>query len=461
VPFGFFGATDAESRAALASGPVRPDRDNFAPGVGFAWSPRPANGLMKTLLGDGLTAIRGGYRINYDVLFYNILTVNASNYPRVVTLDLQNLYDVFPSRQTGSAQAVFNPLATYVNSPEDLSNPMGQAFSLTIQRQLLNDYVLEFGYAGSRATNAINQLQANPGLLAAAQIQTVQQTRNAGSIPALQARRLFPQFGSRVLIASTAQSTYNSGFVSLNKRFTQGLLFTTAYTWSKNMSNNDESLGVGAITAGSPQVPQDFFNYNAEKSPSAFDRTHRFAASWVYEVPWFKGNWAQGVFKQVLGGWQYSGVFEVQSGQPFTILTGVDTNGNGGGGDRPNFNPRGTLTQDPVTGNLRSFTSARDTGQFIVPVLGANGLPVANSLGNGTLGKNTLRGEGLMNWNMSLLKRVKLTETMNVQLRVDALNIFNQRFFGNPIGNMNSPDFGRNLNNGGNRSLTLGAKFAF
>ena len=463
APFGFFGATDAESLGALVPGPVRRDNNNVAPGVGFAWSPRPANGMLKKLLGEGLTAIRGGYRINYDVLFYNILTVNASNYPRVVTLDLQNLYDVFPNRQTGSARPVFNALAGYVNSPEDLANPMGQSFSLTIQRQLRNNYVLEFGYAGSRATNAINQLQANPGLLTATQIQAVQQARNAAAIPALQQRRLFPQFGSRTLIASTAQSTYNSGFVSLNKRLSRGLLFTTAYTWSKNMSNNDESLGVGAITAGSPQVPQDFFNYNADKSPSAFDRTHRFAASWVYEVPWFKFGWAQhNVLKRVFGDWQYSGVFEAQSGQPFTILTGVDTNGNGtAGSDRPNYNPNGALTKDPVTGNFRSFTNARDTGRFFLPVLGANGLPIANSLGNGNLGKNTLRGQGLMNWNMSLLKRVKLTEAMNVQLRVDALNVFNQRFFGNPISNMNNPDFGRNLNNGGNRSLTLGAKLVF
>jgi hypothetical protein len=78
-----------------------------------------------------------------------------------------------------------------------------------------------------------------------------------------------------VLIATTAQSTYNGGFLSVNKRFSHGLQFGLSYTYSKNMSNNDESLGVGAITTGSPQVPQDYLNYGAEKSPSAFDRTHR------------------------------------------------------------------------------------------------------------------------------------------------------------------------------------------
>jgi outer membrane receptor protein involved in Fe transport len=462
TPFGFFGATDPQSLNALVPGPVYKDKNNFAPGVGFAWSPRPKGGMLAALLGDGKTAIRGGYRIGYDILFYNILTVNASNYPRVVVGLQNNLYDVFPTRTRVSGAAVFNPLATYVNSPEDLKNPQAQSFSLTIQRQIKNDFVLEFGYAGSRGINGINQLQANPAILTPAQIKTVQDGKNAALIPSTQARRLFPQFGSRVLIASTAQSTYHSGFASLNKRLSRGLQFTSSYTFGKNMSNNDESLGVGAITAGSPQVPQDYFNIAAEKSPSAFDRTHRFAASWIYEVPWFKADWAQqGFVKRVFGDWQLSGIFEAQSGQPFTILTGVDTNGNGGGGDRPNFNPNGAFAKDPVTGDLRTFTNDRLTGRYVVPVVNASGLPIANSLGNGNLGKNTLRGQGFSDWSMSLMKRIRLTEDMNISLRVDALNVFNQKYFGNPVSNMNSPDFGRNLNNGGNRSLTLGAKFTF
>jgi len=462
TPFGFFGATDAQSLAALVPGPVYQDKNNFAPGIGFAWSPRPSGGFLKTLFGEGATAIRGGYRIGYDVLFYNILTVNGSNFPRVVTADVQNQIDVFPNRLTVNANPVFNPLATYVNSPERTVNPKAQSFSFTIQRQFLNDFVVEVGYAGSRGSHGINQLQANPGVLTPAQIATVQQTRDFTSIPALQARRVFPQFGSRVLIATTAQSTYHSGFVSLNKRLSNRLQFTSSYTWSKNMSNNDESLGVGAITAGSPQVPQDYFNINAEKSVSAFDRTHRIATSWLYEIPWFRGAWAQnGFVKRVFDGWQLSGIAEAQSGQPFTILTGVDTNGNGAGGDRPNFNPGGAFTVDPITGNLRTFTNDRLTGRYIVPVVGANGLPIQNSLGNGNLGRNTLRGQGFVNWNMSLLKRVKIMEDVFVTLRADALNVFNQKYFGNPNNNMNSLDFGRNLNDGGNRSLILGAKVSF
>ncbi|HEX3253958.1 MAG TPA: TonB-dependent receptor [Pyrinomonadaceae bacterium] len=466
APFGFFGATDAQSLAALVPGPTRRDNNNFAPAFGFAYSPRSENGLLKAVFGDGLSSIRGGYRIAYDVLFYNILTVNASNFPRVVVGQVvsPNTQNLYPNIATVTGAPVFDPLATFVNTPENAVNPYSQLFSLSWQREFSHDYVLEVGYTGSRSLNQINQLQANPGTLTAAQIATVQATRNANSIPSLQARRVFPQFGSRVLIATDSHASYNAGFVSLNKRFSRNLQFGVAYTFSRLLSDNDESLGVGAITGGSPQIPQDFFNVQAEKGLSAFDRKHRLVANFIYEVPTFKQDFFQhGIGHHIFGGWQLSGIITRQSGQPFTMLTGVDTNGNGGGGDRPNFNPNGTFLFDPVTGDLRTFTSPLVGGQFIVP-LGTNGLPLTNSLGNGNLGKNTFRAPGFYNSDLSVQKVFRMTGGDNPHrliFRADFLNAFNQDNYGRPTNSMTSPDFGRNLNNWGNRTITLGLKYSF
>jgi hypothetical protein len=145
------------------------------------------------------------------------------------------------------------------------------------------------------------------------------------------------------------------------------------------------------------------------------------------------------------------------------MLTGVDTNGNGGGGDRPNFNPNGTFIPDPVTGDLRTFTSPLVGGQFIVP-LGLNNLPLVNSLGNGNLGKNTFRAPGFYNSDLSVRKVFPMTGGENPHrliLRADFLNAFNQDNYGRPTNNMTSPDFGRNLNNWGNRTITLGLKYSF
>ena len=476
APFGFFGATDAQSLAALVPGPTRRDNNNFAPAFGFAYSPRPENGLMRAIFGDGLSSIRGGYRIAYDVLFYNILTVNASNFPRVVVgqITSPNTQDLYPNVAPVTGQPVFNPLATYVNTPENAVNPYSQLFSLSWQREFARDYVLEVGYTGSRSKNQINQLQANPGLLSAADIANVIKFGNANgntapgapaseTVASLQARRLFPQFGSRVLIATDSHASYNAGFVTLSKRFTNNLQFGVAYTFSRLLSDNDESLGVAAITGGSPQIPQDFFNVQAEKGLSAFDRKHRLVANFIYEIPTFKHNFfQQGVGRQIFGGWQLSGIITRQSGQPFTMLTGVDTNGNGGGGDRPNYNPNGTLILDPVTGDFRTFTSPAVGGQFIVP-RGSNGLPLVNSLGNGNLGKNTFRAPGFYNSDLSVQKIFRFAGENSHRLifRVDFLNAFNQDNYGRPVNSLNSADFGRNLNNWGNRSITLGAKYSF
>jgi hypothetical protein len=465
VPFGFFGTTDPAQNAALVPRPVKQDKNNLAPVFGFNYSPRfEGEGLLAKVFGNGLTSIRGGYRVAYDVLFYNILTVNAGNFPITTSVQQTNVLDVFPTLAPATTTPTFNPLATFVNSPEDLKNPESYLYSLSMQREIARRFVFEIGYTGSRSINQINQLQVNPAVLTAAQRQTVLATGNANAIPTAQQRRLFPQFGQRVLIASGAQATYNAGYVSLKQRFANNLSFDVAYTFSRLLDNNSESLGVGAITGGSPQIPQDFFDYNAEKSLSAFDRTHRFVANWLYEVP-IPGAFQRNAFANaLLGGFQLSGITQYQSGQPFTILTGVDTNGNGQGADRPNYNPNGILNLDPVTGNFRTFTSPLVGGRFVVP-LGTNGLPLANSLGNGNLGRNTFRAPGFWNTDLSVLKRFRLPwggeDGHAFIVRGDFLNVFNQDNYGIPVNNMNNPDFGRNLNNWGARTITLSGKYRF
>ncbi len=455
VPLGFFGAEDEQSLNALVPGPVQRDNNNWAPRVGFAYSPTPQGGFMRSLFGgEGQSVIRGGYGIGYDVLFYNILTVNASNYPRVFTGLTNQVFDVFPNVAPVGGSPVFNPLATYVNTPVDAQYPRADYWSLSYARELTSRTSIELGYNGSWNRNGVNQLQANPAVLTEAQAATVRATQSITSIPNTQARRVAPQFGSRILIATTAESYYHAAYAQFNQRLTKGLQFRSTYTFGKNMSNNDESLGVAAITAGSPQIPQDYNDIDAEWSLSAFDRTHRLVATWLYETP-AVGN---AFVRQLTGGWQLAGVFTTQSGQPFTMVTGVDSNGNGGGGDRPNFDPTGTLTPDPDTGNLRTFTTS---GMFIVP-RGNNGLPLANSLGNGNLGRNTLRSPAWFNWDLSFGRRFTLPfNGHTIFVRLDLFNAFNQDNYGVPVNNMNNPAFGTNTNNWGNRSALMSARYSF
>jgi hypothetical protein len=285
------------------------------------------------------------------------------------------------------------------------------------------------------------------------QAATVRATQNAFAIPSVQARREDPAIGSRILYAPVGRSAYHAGFARLDRRLARGLQFGAAYTFSRLMSDSDELLALPDIAGASPQVPQDYDALDAEWSVSAFDRTHRAALHWIYEGPRF----SQRAVDAVLGGWRVAGVFQAQSGQPFTILTGVDSNGNGAGGDRPDVVAGGRLTPDPGTGNFRSFTT---DGLYAVP-LAANGSPLASSLGNGTLGRTTLRAVAAFTWDLSVARRFGVGGARAVTLRADAFNLFNQDNYGVPINTMNNLSFGQNVNNWGNRSLTLSAKYEF
>ena len=197
--------------------------------------------------------------------------------------------------------------------------------------------------------------------------------------------------------------------------------------------------------------------WTAEWSLSAFDRPHRLVVNWLYEVPWFKNDWAQNVvMRQVFGGWQVAGVAQFQAGAPFTIVTGVDSNGNGGGGDRPNVGS-GQLVADPQTGNYRTFTN---NGAYVAP-LGSNGLPLAFGLGNGNAPRNGLRGTGIPELGSLALQAFQHGWRAGAVAPVDVINLFNQDNYGNPVSNMNSADFGRNINDWGERQILVSVGYRF
>jgi len=454
VPLGLFGATDPESLAVVVPAPTKKDTNNWAPRASFAWSPRTSNWL----LGDGATSIRGGFGIGYDFVYYNLLNVTGSNYPRIVVADTFNVTNLYPSLAPASATPVFNPLAAYTNAAEDLQNPRQQFYSLTMQREV-GSYLFEVGYSGSRGYNGIAQIISNPAILTPEQAALVASTKSAAAIPGTQARRLHPAYGSRTLYGARvgpggndveARSDYNAVFFSGTKRFSHGLQFNGSYTYSRYYSNNDAALGEPG-TDGSSQRPQSMFNYEAEWARSQYDRPHRVTASYIWEVPGPK----TGLLGYALGGWQLAGITQAQSGRPFTIFTGVDSNGDSNtGSDRPNIDPSGSFTWDA---EHRTF---KNSGYYVAP-LGTNNLPLANALGDGNAPRNTERGAGFWNTDLSLMKRFGAGGDRRLLVRIDAFNVFNQDSYGNPVNLMTSASFGQNTNNWGRRILQLSGKISF
>jgi hypothetical protein len=262
---------------------------------------------------------------------------------------------------------------------------------------------------------------------------------------------------------------------------TRNLMLGVDYTFSGTWSDNDEQIsGIMDITNSSPAVPEDFSNYHKEWSRSAFDRPHRLAVTYLYQVPWFSQSWAGGVLSRIMSGWQIAGFTDAQSGQPFTILTGADTAGVVAAGARPNFNPVGVFMSNysstpagPVkqdySGGLRTFYTPVDgTGIVTTPVIvnpNKTTTILTNSMpGGGNLGRNTFRGPDFQQWNFSLSKSVKLRENTQLEVRSDFSNIWNHRNFPNPVTSMSSSAFGQNTGNligDGVRAISVTARLRF
>lgn len=479
VPFGFFGAATPEIAAAGVPLPAKPDKNNWAPRFGFAYSPSPPEGGKRWLWGDQRTVFRGGFGIAYDVLFYNILSITASNYPRVVrsqTFQPQtiNLFPILAPKDTTIPP--FSPLTPFANTPTDIQNATTSFWSFSIQRQLSHSHLFEIGYTGNRSYHLLRQGERNPGTLTEAQGRAV---ILGGTAPPLQGRRVNPAWGSRATIESTALGAYHAFFLRLDRKMANGLLLGANYTWSANFSDNDEPLPIGDIVLSSPQVPQNFFDYRNEWSRSAFDRPHRFVVHYLYEIPGFSlAGMANSFLKHIFSGWQISGFSEWQSGKPFTVQTGVDSGGSGVPvGWRPDYNPAGIITKDPAENDFRTFTVPVVGGIFISPTtlacdLSKNPnwgkcLPLANSMPfGGNLGRNTFRGPIFSNWNFSLSKTFTISERLKLRLRSDWFNLWNHRNFGNPVATINPPasspaPFGTNTTDPGGRSMLLGVKVLF
>jgi hypothetical protein len=370
-----------------------------------------------------------------------------------------------------------------VNLPSDAQHPTSHYWSLSVQRELEAGYLLELGYTGNRSYHLLRQGQGNPGILSGAKAAAVVANctwanRTVCTDPAgfpTSPSRMDPNWGNRSLLETNGLGEYHAGYLRVQRKFNNGLLFGVNYTWSATFSDSEEvfndigSEPSGGLAGSSPQLPQDFFNRKNEWARSVFDRPHRLGAHYVYQIPWFADS--PRILRQAFAGWQVSGFTELQSGSPFTIRVGADTLGAGSSTPgRPDFNPGGVLIKDPATGNLRTFVIPRDgtgivTAPSVIDPASGNVFFLKNSMpSGGTLGRNTFRGPGFANTNLSLMKRFNLPrEAGQLQIRGDFINVFNHDNFANPDTNMSNSTFGTQtfapLTDA--RQVLLGAKISF
>jgi outer membrane receptor protein involved in Fe transport len=383
----------------ISSSILQIQKHDFSPRIGAAYR-----------LGDK-TVIR----IAYGLFYFNEEGAGGSsrlfiNYPFTAQFTV-SCSSTAPclSTSSGIPQTVSaNNLPTAVYQPSTNLTPNMQEWNLTLERQVATSLVLRASYVGSHGNHLnlnINENVAFPG---------------PGPVPP---RQPYPSYGTISAWEPRGFSNYDGLQLSAEKRFSGGLSFLAAYTWSKSL---DEGAGGNSSTGESRINIQNPRDVRADYGPSNFDYRQRFTLSLVYEPPFGHGrrflNKPNRVADGVLGGWQATSILTAQSGAPFSVSLANPT-ANTGTFTRPNRVCDGNLPSDK-----QSVHEWYDVACFVSP----------QPFTFGNTGRNVLIGPGLFTWDLGADKDFRLDERVGLQFRSEFFNVLNRPNFGLPSGSIGS-----------------------
>lgn len=431
-----------------SSAGARPDKNNFAPMLGFAYSPR----FAAAVFGHDATVIRGGFRLGYDDTHNTLFTVMARNAPyNLVTRQIANSTQPgrFPwaigfnqdvplmsnfARQ-GPGTPTVGVLTLFAMDLDFRSAYLYQA-SFGIQRRLGQRLSVEADYQGSAGHKlAVVADQNQPAVI-------VRDAARRG--PVAPNEQVFPdnRFGGITTLKSIGNSNYHGLVLTGKYQGRSGMFFQGAYTLGKSIDDHSSSFNSGL---GESQTSPDNHNRRLERGPSTFDIRHRAVFVYVLELPVGPGHrlfgWRNGFSRLAFGGWQISGITTLQTGAPFTVIMGgPDSSGfNSGGGasmggnaDRPDVTRSGPLPQ-----NNHNPDAAFDRTYFAPALAGRVG----------TSGRNQYYGPALQNHDFAVAKSFPLSskdgDGTRLLFRADFFNLLNHTNFSNPVRDMSNANFGR------------------
>lgn len=430
------------------------DPNNFAPRVGFAYSPWDSGRLV----------LRAGYGIYYSrpSTAYVATSINAPptytvrRSPNGAAIPLTDPFfplppaDQFPLFVKGVSLAgqVFDP---------DMRTAYIQQYNAGVQIEINRRMLFEAGYVGSRGLNLIRDIAINQARLASPQHpvvnavtgQVITTNTPAANNVALRAPYQGVEVGGFLQIQSTAQSSYNSMQLSLTRRLSKGLQFLASYTFAKSIDNASGGSASTGDVRDTIFIAGNQFDNRANRGLSDFDRKHRFVLSYLYDVaqPAFARKSNAG--RLLLDDWQIGGIVTAMSGLPIDILDGGAGSFYGltGGNNalvRPSWAPGATVitasTNVPAGYFFNPLAFARPVVLAGQVIPSSNGAATAGAVGTdfGNLGRNVLRGPSQTNIDFSLIKRFQLRETKKIELRAEIFNLLNHVNFANPISNLSS-----------------------
>ncbi len=387
------GIAIAGSTSRFGDAIYRGDKNNFSPRVGFAWDP----------FKKGNTIVRAGYGLYYDQVLVGIFEQNAFVNPPFNSRSTFSGAGVSFANPSGGALGAL-PVRDLIASDPDFTTPTVQQWSLGVQREIFRNAVVELSYVGTKGDHLIRPIDLN-----------YPSPADVNAVGLANANTVRPFLGYRRIQwrETSARSRYHGMLSSFNYRFGNGLSLTASYTFSKTLT--DATNDRDAV-----DFPQDPRNYRAEYAEARTSRPHVFTASYVYELPFFRKD-PNALKRAILGGWQFSGITDIESGQPVARVVSGASNVAAVIGQYPNVvsDPNSGLAGsiDPVTGLPYIFDPAAFTA------------PLAGTYGNAPRAFARLFGRNQTNFNLTKNIYFNQEEGVRLQLRAEAFNVFNHTQF--------------------------------
>jgi hypothetical protein len=396
---GVINSTPTVARSPFAANPAKflPE-----PRIGVAWSP----------FGSKKTVIRAGFGTYYQVLdnlSYRLdqngpfNTVYAVKGTSGHALSVANI-----SPATNYSALLFNNSVIPSGVDPNLKTPTVESYSLKVERDLFAGTTLSIGYVGSRAYHELSSIDANvPDAAYPYPTQVITPTSTGLANPAV---------WNTTHWFSEGISSYNGLEVDVNHRVSHGLLLRGTYTFSKTLNDGD-SMNTSVAT-NSPAFAENPRDLMVDYGRASFDIRNAAVIHGIYDLPLGRSD-AHSWNSRLLGNWQLSGIETLQSGLPFTPQLSYNPSNDGDTRNpvRPSWNP--SFSGPVILGGPTEYFNPL---AFIQPAPGTYG----------NVGRNVLQGPGLAQTDVSLAKKIVLTERLNLQFRAELFNIFNRVNFNTP-----------------------------
>ncbi len=373
------------------------DKNDFAPRIGLAYRP----------FSDNKTVVRAGFGLFYLLTSgNNTVSVPVINAPFIVDEAAnQTAIGGVPQRRVETFFPAFSSGASFLAGfafgfdPRMVTPRMTQ-YNFAIQRELFRDFSLEVAYVGNQSHHLERELQpANfPAI-------------SPGDTRPIQQRRPNPRFSAGNYFDTSGNAHYNGLEIKAEKRFSKGIGFLVGYNWGKTIDMDTADQGSG----GSDNP----YNYRTMRGPATISFRQRLVSSFVADLPFGKNR--------IIGGWQLAGILTFQGGLPFTPTLGA---------------------ADP-TGTGRSYglrPDVRGTGEVANPDrnqwFNIADFPIPAQFTIGNAGRGILRGPGISNQDLSLMKNFRFSESKYLQFRLEYFNAFNVTNLSNPNSAVDLPAVG-------------------